>query len=101
MVNSASGKRLEMFVHERVDVCERFGLLMPRLFCYYCDKLLKTTVMLFRVFFFVMTCTMKFWIKYGLVVFEFDTARIMKFSRSLPAKIVFPPYASIFFLSLK
>lgn len=26
-----------------------------------------------------MTCTMKFWIKYGLA-FEFDTARIMKFS---------------------
>lgn len=35
-----------------------------------------------------MTCTMKFWIKYGLA-FEFVTARIMKFSRSLPAKIVF------------
>lgn len=51
-----------------------------------------------------MTCTMKFWIKYGLA-FEFDTARIMKFSLVLYQQknvwLLLLLYASIFFLSLK
>lgn len=47
MVNSASGKRLEMFVHERVDVSVKDSVFL----CLVCfatmDKLLKTTVMFF------------------------------------------------------
>lgn len=66
------------------------------------DKPLKTTVMLFLCDFLLrfMTCTMKFWIKYGLA-FEFDTARIMKFFRSLslshflPAKLCFYSFLCI------
>lgn len=74
---------------------------MPRLVSFSTiDKLLKTTVMLFLCEFLLrfMTCTMKFWIKYGLA-FEFVTARIMKFSRSLPCKncvqlLLLRPYLS-------
>lgn len=77
-----------------VDVCERFGLfVMPSLFCYYWWTFKNYSYVFFVIFFFIVLWHV-LW-NFGLnmdLFFEFDTARIMKFSRSLPAKIVFPPY---------